>query len=573
VTAIALVGADGATLSAVRAAVRETVVIALADSIVEAIDGLPIVVIGDPALVPPDPRVAHVIRRGLGPRELRALFTSLAEGHPRRSEPPPTAKNQADAMRMQRVLGASRRLAAASDLAAAETLAVDALVELLDADRASLLYYDSEDGALWSEAKLRGESGDDRRAVAGLAGFAARTGLAASVDRAGDDPRWYAGIDDPKGDAGAHLLAQPIIGTDGAVQAIIVVARDGRRPQFGEHAATMLATFAAMAAPFIDQLSIHVQTQAILDENEEASLFRREAMEAQVQPRWGDVVRVSPSWINFTYWLLVALLAAGAVYLWVGHVSTYSSGTAVIRSTTRTELPARTAGNVTAVDVAPGDAVAAGQVIAHLDDANQRAAVDRLEHEFQTQLRNHMLEPADAGADASVRSLRLELETARTGLEDRLVRAADDGVVADLRVRPGQHVEPGDIVASIVDGDAELEVIALLPGSDGPQLAPGMELRLELSGYRYAYQSLVIDSVSSDVISPTEARRVLGPDIGDSLQLAGPVVLVRGHIPGIDFSIDGKTYRYHDGMLGNAEVRVRSERILYTLIPGMRKFQ
>ncbi len=570
---VALVCADAAELNAIRTALKDQVVLALADSVADALDELPVVVVGEASHVAPDPRVAHVVRKSLGPREIRALFQSLADGHPRRLEPPPPPKTQADAQRMQVVLAASRRLAAAVDLAAAESLAIDALVELLDADRVQFLYHDADDGALWSESKLRGDDGDDRRAIAGLAGWTARTGLPAQTDRAGDDPRWFGRIDDPGGDAGARILTHAVIGAEGHVHAVIIASRDGRRAAFSEFAPVMLAHFAHLAAPFLDQLSVHVQTQAILDEQEENQLFRREAMEAQALPRWGDVVRVAPGWINWTYWLLVALVVAGGTYLWFGHAATYSTGHAVIRSTTRTELPARTDGNVTGVDVGPGDAVAAGQVVAHLDDANQRAAVERLAKEFQTQLRNHMLEPSDPGADASVRSLRLELETARTALEERLVRAAARGVVTDLRVRIGQHVEPGDIVASIVDGDADLEVIALLPGSDRPQLAPGMPLRLELDGYRYAYQELVIDSVSSDVISPTEARRVLGTDVADSFQLAGPVVLVRGHLSGADFVVDGRTYHYHDGMLGVAEVRVRSERILYTLVPGMRKFQ
>src|SRR5262249_35358042 len=157
---------------------------------------------------------------------------------------------------------------------------------------------------------------------------------------------------------------------------------------------------------------------------------------------------------------------------------------------------------------------------------------------------------------ASVRTVHLDLETAKTALEDRLIRSPGAGVVTDVRVRPGQHVEPGDIVASLADGNADLEIVALLPGADRPQLKVGMPLRLELQGYQYAYQQLTIDSVSQDVISPNEAKHVLGPDFAD-LPIGGPVVMVRGHLPSSEFTVDGRTYRYHDGMEGTAEVPVR----------------
>jgi multidrug efflux pump subunit AcrA (membrane-fusion protein) len=330
-----------------------------------------------------------------------------------------------------------------------------------------------------------------------------------------------------------------------------------------------VAAFAGMMAPFLDQLAAHLESRALLEAPDEDALFRQEAIEAQALPRWGDVIRVAPSWVGWAYWGLLALLVASIAYISLGTVSTYSSGPAIVRSTSREEIAARLAGNVIEVAVNPGDRVAAGGVIARLDDADARGSVVRLEREFDNQLRNHMQDPADQAADAAVRGLRLQLGQARLALEDRLIRSSAGGVITDVRVRGGQHVEPGNVVATVAAGEGGLEVAALLPGSDRPQLAPGMPLRLELAGYRYAYQTLTIDSVSTDVLAPAEALRVLGVD---GLQLSGPVVLVRARIAGFEFEADGDRYRYHDGMQGLAEVRVRDERILYTLMPELRRF-
>ncbi len=534
-------------------------------------DAPPVIIIGDPASAPADPRVKHVVRRGLGPEHLTTLLASAATG-PALLPASAALTSAADARTAQRAFAASRRLAGASDLAATESIATDAIVDLVDADRAVCLFHDGEDGALWSEARLRGP-GDERRATGGLAGFAARTGHAIHSPRAGRDLRWLAAIDDPRGAADDHILVQPVAGPDGAVHAVLVAARSGRRDDFGEVDLAVLARFAALVAPFLDQLSIHAQAQALLDQDADGGLFRREAIEAQAAPRWGDVVRVAPPWLSWAYWILVVLLVGAGLFITLGTVSTYSAGAAVIRATSRAEITARTAGNVTSVAIEPGTALVAGTVVARLDDSNQRAALERTQQEFDAQLRNHMLDFNDGAADASVRALRNELDAVRAALEDRVVRAAAAGVVSDVRIRPGQHVEPGDIVASVVVGEGGLEVVALFPGEDRPQLSAGQTIRLELAGYRYAYQTLTIDSVSSDVIAPTEARRVLGAEVADSLQLTGPVVVVRGRLPTREFESDGKRFVYHDGMLGRAEVRMRSERIVYALVPGARRLR
>jgi membrane fusion protein (multidrug efflux system) len=110
----------------------------------------------------------------------------------------------------------------------------------------------------------------------------------------------------------------------------------------------------------------------------------------------------------------------------------------------------------------------------------------------------------------------------------------------------------------------------LLPGQYRPQIRRGMPMRLEISGYKYAYQKLVVGSVGDEVIGPGEAQRYLSPGSADALQVTGPVVIVRARLPRTTFTAEGKTYHYHDGMHGQAEVRVRSERILFALIPALK---
>lgn len=565
---------DGA-LVVVDAAPLADVIVVSEDCLAAVIDMLPesaaIAVIGDPNA--PPARAMHVLTRAWPDDQLRALLVALATQQPRPQAPIAPPSDPTEARDAQRALQAGRKLAVATDLATCETTTVEILVELLESDRAYLLFYDPNDGALWSQAKLAAD-GDERHAVAGLAGFAVRTGIAAVTDRAATDPRFVGQIDDPNGDASDRLMAQPVFGSDGLVHGVLVVARRGRRPAFSAAERVLVARFARLVTPVLDQLSIQVHAEQILDDAAgDGGLFRREAVDAQAMPRWGEVVRVSPAWLPWAYWLLVVLLVGSGVFLVLGRVATYSSGPAVVRSNARTPINARTAGNIVAVEVVPGDRAEPGTVIARLDDTDERAAVERIEREFEAQLRNHMLDPGNVETDTALRSLRTNLEAARTALEQRSIRSTSTGIVGDVRVRFGQHVEAGDSIAAVIDSAHGLEVIALLPGEDRPQLAPGMELRLELAGYRYAYQRVIIDHISSDVIAPTEARRVLGAEVADGIELRGSVMLVRGRLANPEFTLDGETFRYHDGMIGTGEVRVRSEPIIFALIPGTRRLR
>lgn len=528
-----------------------------------------VVVLGEPTRT--YARADFVITRGWRDVDLRWLLVTLADRKPSPLPGLGSPDNPADARDAQIVLQATKKLATATDLASTEAMAIENLVELVDADRAYCLYYDAEDAALWSETRRDGEP---MPAIAGLAAWAARVGQPAVAPAIGEDARFFGAVDDPQADSGDHLVAQPILGADRLVHAVVVVARRVNRPMFKDGELRLLRRFAQLAAPVLDQLSIHVHSEAVLEQAaEDNPLFRRAALQASSAPTWGDVVRVSPGWISWAYWVLVALLVGAGVFTAVGRVSTYSSGPAIVRSTARMPIAARNGGIVVALDVSPGDRVAAGAAIARLDDSDQRAAVDRLQREFETQLRNHMLDPGDLTADSALRTIRHDLDGAKTSLDERVIHAPVAGVIGDVRARSSQRLEPGDVIATVVDSNEALEVIALLPGEDRPQLAPGMTVRLELAGYRYAYQAFAIENVSQDVIAPAEAKRVLGAEVADGLALPGPVVIVRGKLAKPEFTVDGRTLRYHDGMVGTAEVRVRSEPIVYALLPGTRRFQ
>lgn len=531
-------------------------------------------------LPPEDESVFYVLNRSCSKDDIQALIGSAIARHaprPVTQQPSGPVSNRDQAVRLARVLEAARRLATQRDLAGASRAAVLAVLELIGADRASCLFYDADSGALWAEGEP-GAGGEEREATAtsGLAGFAARTSTQVCLERVGSDSRYDRRVDDPEGKGDERFLVQPIVGPDGQVHAVLVAVRDPNREPFSKAAREVMELLAEQTGPLLHQLALQVEAESVLEEAAEAEggdreLFRREALEARIaHTKHGDVVRISPRWVRWSYWIMVVILIAAGVYLGVGTVDEYSSGIAVVRMSGRTEVTAKRAGTIVSIEVEPGQHVAAGQLLARFYDVEEAAELDRLEDEFEMQLVKFLRHPEDEAVKRDLSSLRTQIERAKGRLEEQTARAPHAGTVSDLRTRAGQHLVPGDVILSIVGAETSLSLIALMPGSDRPQLRPGQKLRLSLAGYRGAYQDLRVEAVSDDLVGPMEARRYLGSQIADTVPIAGPVALIRVRLPSPTFEADGRVYSYHDGMQGLAEVRVRSQPIILALIPGLR---
>jgi membrane fusion protein (multidrug efflux system) len=300
-------------------------------------------------------------------------------------------------------------------------------------------------------------------------------------------------------------------------------------------------------------------------------IFRKEAIEHHVGAQeHGDVLRLSPAWTRWSYWLLVAAVTFYGAFGVLGWISQFATGPAVVRARARIEVTALASGRVTAVEVQPGQRVKEGQVLVRFFAGVEQASLERYRDEFELQLLRRMQDLSDEGARQALSTLRAERELARFQLEQRLVRAPQAGVVSDVRIRRGQHLTEGEGVVTLVEEDSPLEVIAMLPGGSRPLLSRGGTLRMELQGFPYQYQELVIDDVGDELVGPGEVRRYLGPELAESVTVNGAVVLVRAHLPARTFEADGQRLAYFDGMQGTVHARVKTERILTTIVPGLK---
>lgn len=302
-----------------------------------------------------------------------------------------------------------------------------------------------------------------------------------------------------------------------------------------------------------------------------SKIFREEALRHhEGSQQDGDVLRISPAWTRWTYWALLGLLVAALGYSLLGTLPEYASGPAVVKVEGQSHLTVDTPGIVSSVAVRPGQRVETGAPLVTFRSQEETVSLERIQREFELQLIRLLRDPADEAARQTLTSLRAERELAEARQQARTLRAPQAGVVTGLRIRPGQYVTPGEGVVSVVGDNVEVSLVALLPGGQRPLLEPGKPLRVELDGFQHEYHGFVIESVGDQIVGPAEVRRFLGPEIGDAVQLAGPMVLVRARLPSSTFTSKGRTFNYFDGMLAKADARVRKERILVALVPGLK---
>jgi multidrug efflux pump subunit AcrA (membrane-fusion protein) len=480
----------------------------------------------------------------LPPGEVAAAFTAIVDDH-------------------------VRAIGAETEPTGAARAAIAAATALVGADRARCLYCDDERGAIWA-------STDDARELpvtAGLAGFAVRAGVGVAVPRADDDALYHAALDNPDGTGRERLAIQPVAGSDGHVHAVLIAVRDAARPAFTARELAALEALATGWAPHLVRMAMRVDVEVILGDRLDrgpSDLFRQEAIMHFVQRgQRGDVIRIDPGWVRAAYGLVVAAIVAAVVFAAIARVHHYAEGSAIVRFTGRRELVAHEPGTIDALDVAPGERVARGQIVARLHAAAEVGALATLDTAFERALVAYLQAPADPQVKQALGALRAQRDRARVGVEARTIRAPRDGVVQAVVVRAGQRVAPGAAVLSVLeDARAEgLEVLAFLPGRERPRLRADQPLRLTLPGYRTHLLGKV--RAISEVIGVAEARaRFLGDRLADSLPLAGPVVVVEARLTSSVIEADGERLPIHDGMIGIADLETQAQSLLRSLVPG-----
>ena len=438
-----------------------------------------------------------------------------------------------------------RRLALQADLAGADRVLRDALLDV-SSSLACQIVYPGADG-LWT---LGGDDEIPRDAQPLIAVATARRAVISS-----------------------HSAIIPVLTTSETV-AVITMTRNPRNPAYHPLEQIAMIALSREAAAILHHLAIAHLTKQTEIEADKGGLYRGEALEAhRSRGNEGVPVQLTPAWVRRTYPILGIAIVIGlfaAIFL---TVPTYSTGTGVVVFP-GTTIASPSAGLIQKVFVEPNQAVKKGDKLLQLSSAQEEAELALAKEELIIATKQYLLDNNDEQVKKSIANADARVTRAKAQLATRVIRALGDGTVADIRLEQGKLIQPGEKIATIVDPGVEPEINCFLPGKDRPRLHPGMELQVAIQGYTKTPEYVTITYVGSEVISGSAAASVLGTELSETLskQLAGGNwVLVKARLPKT-FKTDHDELRYHHGMTAQTEVKIKNKPFIVTVIPALEKY-
>jgi membrane fusion protein, multidrug efflux system len=230
-------------------------------------------------------------------------------------------------------------------------------------------------------------------------------------------------------------------------------------------------------------------------------------------------------------------------------------------------VKAKVSGEIRQVLVRDGEAVKAGQVLARFDTADldakltdrigalessraQLALAEKTRAQNQTLLKQGFISQTaydSAESNLSVnqgtlKSNEAQVQLARNALRDAVVTAPLSGIVAKRHVQPGERVSFDAPLITIVEL-AQMELQAMVPANDIPELAIGMKVDLTIDGFAERRFTGTIDRINPTTEAGTRA------------------ILVFIHIPNPDAALRG-------GMFGTGKVTLVAGAPVPTLPAG-----
>ncbi len=443
------------------------------------------------------------------------------------------------------IYGWIRRLALQADLATADRVLRDALLEISSSLSITIIY-PGQDG-LWT---LGTDDEIPKEAAPIVAVAQARKAVIAT-----------------------HTAVIPIVTTTETV-AVVLLTRNPRNPAYQPIEQLAMLGLARESAAILHHLVVQHMQKATELQADKGSLYRPEALEAhRGKSTEGSPIHISPAWVRRAYPLLICSVVVAAIFTIFVKVPTYSSGRGLV-ILPGTTITAPAAGTVDEVMVQPGQAVAKNAPILKLKSTGERDELTNAKSDLENARRAFMSERSDENkkvlANASTR-----FHLASSKLEQRTIRAEVAGTISDVRVHGGSLLQPGDQIVTVVSSKETLpEVWAFLPATDHPRLKVGQELQVGLIGYTKTREKAIIYEVSREGIGAAEAGKLVGQVLVDALRLPpdGSYVLVKARLPARTFETEHNILRYHNGMQATTEVKIGEKPFLVAVFPAIERY-
>ncbi|HEX8012233.1 MAG TPA: efflux RND transporter periplasmic adaptor subunit [Casimicrobiaceae bacterium] len=245
--------------------------------------------------------------------------------------------------------------------------------------------------------------------------------------------------------------------------------------------------------------------------------------------------------------------ASDLAYVEPGALTRWLPLSGTLQPVNQTTVKAKVSGEVRQVSVREGEPVKAGQVIVRFDTADLEAKLaDRvgaleagraqlalakktrtqnqllLKQKFISQNAYDSAESNVSVTQGTLKSNEAQVQLARNALRDAVVMAPLSGIVAKRHVQPGERVSFDAPLVTIVDL-TRMELQAMVPANDIPELAVGMNVELAIDGFGDRRFTGTIERINPTTEAGTRA------------------ILVFVHIPNPDAALRG-------GMFGTGRV-------------------
>ena len=155
-------------------------------------------------------------------------------------------------------------------------------------------------------------------------------------------------------------------------------------------------------------------------------------------------------------------------------------------------------------------------------------------------------------------------------LGQTLLQAPQDGVVEAMLVRPGEVVQPGQVLGKLLALDSPLLVVSFLAEKDRAFVNAGDEALLEMDQLPYAEYGTIrtqVVRISDDLASPFEIREALGEYQNPSV----PTFRVELRITDARAAAAARI-QLRSGMLSNVRFTLRRQRLITLVLDPLRKW-
>lgn len=231
-------------------------------------------------------------------------------------------------------------------------------------------------------------------------------------------------------------------------------------------------------------------------------------------------MRKNKSRVRSIIFIIIGLVAVGSVYIMVKNSSkqTPQNVTYTVHSETveniieiagtisaaqEQKLQAAGDGTVTGVYVAAGDTVKKGDILIRIDDTTQQYELEQQDYQIE--------QKRISGAQRDVEMLLKQRKVLEQKLEDRIIKANFDGIVAYLNVAEGDYLVAKDEVGTMIDR-TYLKALVEVAETDSSKIKPGQKVMFSFPAYEdhkmegYLVSSYAIATVTSRGASVVKAE-------------------------------------------------------------------